>query len=188
MDSVHENDLASQSNIAVAPVAATGLAGLIERGILASRYALVPFYLGLGVSLVLLLGKFAQTSFRLIMQTFSDEVDALITGILTLIDMTLVGNLIIIVMFAGYENFVARLPASAQGNRPDWMGQVTYGAIKLKLLTSIIAITAIHILEDFMHVDEVSNREMGWSIGTLVAFAFTGSVLVLMDHFSNDKH
>ena len=98
------------------------------------------------------------------------------------------GNLLVMVMFAGYENFVSRFGEITKGNRPDWMGNVGFGALKLKLMTSIIAIAAIHMLEDFMHVAEIDNRELGWSVGTCGAFVVSGLLLALMDRLGGSGH
>jgi uncharacterized protein (TIGR00645 family) len=157
------------------------LASAIERGILASRWLLAPMYLGLAISLLLLLGKFAQETVELARHSGTEYAYRLITGILSLVDLSLMGNLVVMVMFAGYENFVSRFGGVTKGNRPDWMGKVGFGALKLKLMTSIIAIAAIHVLEDFMHVAEIDNRELGWSVGILLAFVVSGLLLALMD-------
>jgi uncharacterized protein (TIGR00645 family) len=164
------------------------LASAIERGIFASRWLLAPLYLGLTVSLLLLLFKFAQRTVELVYKSGAEDANKLITGILSLVDVSLMGNLLVLVMFAGYENFVSRFGEVTKGNRPDWMGNVGFGTLKLKLMTSIIAVTAIHMLEDFMHVAEIDNRELGWSVGILLAFVVSGLLLALMDRLSGNGH
>ena len=164
------------------------LASAIEHGIFAGRWLLAPMYLGLAVSLLLLLFKFALGTVELARHTGTEDVHKLITGILSLVDLSLMGNLLVMVMFAGYENFVSRFREVTKGNRPDWMGKVGFGALKLKLMTSIIAIAAIHMLEDFMHVAEIDNRELGWSVGILLAFVVSGLLLALMDRVSGSGH
>lgn len=164
------------------------LASAIEGGIFASRWLLAPMYLGLVVSLLLLLGKFAQKTVELARQTGTEDANKLITGTLSLVDLSLMGNLVVMVMFAGYENFVSRFGEVTKGNRPDWMGKVGFGALKLKLMTSIIAIAAVHMLEDYMHVAEIDNRELGWSVGILLAFVVSGLMLALMDRLGGGGH
>ena len=144
----------------------SSLATAIERGIFASRWLLAPMYLGLAVSLFLLLFKFAQKTVAVARYTDADYGNRVITGILSLVDLSLMGNLLVMVMFAGYENFVSRFGDVTKGKRPDWMGKVGFGALKLKLMTSIIAIAAVHMLEDYMHVSEIESRDLGWSVGT----------------------
>jgi uncharacterized protein (TIGR00645 family) len=164
------------------------LASAIERAIFASRWLLAPLYLGLAVSLLLLLFKFAEKTVELAHRTGTEDASKLITGILSLVDLSLMGNLLVMVMFAGYENFVSRFGEVTKGNRPDWMGKVGFGALKLKLMTSIIAIAAVHMLEDNMHVAEIDNRELGWSVGILLAFVVSGLLLALMDRLSGSGH
>lgn len=145
-------------------------------------------YLGLAVSLFLLLFKFAQKTVDLARYTGTDDTSKVITGILSLVDLSLMGNLLVMVMFAGYENFVSRFGDVTKGKRPDWMGNVSFGALKLKLMTSIVAIAAVHLLEHFMHVAEIDNRELGWSVGILLAFVVSGLLLALMDQLGGKGH
>jgi uncharacterized protein (TIGR00645 family) len=164
------------------------LASAIERAIFASRWLLAPLYLGLAVSLLLLLFKFALGTVELAHQTGTGDANKLITGILSLVDLSLMGNLLVMGMFAGYENFVSRFGDVTKRNRPDWMGKVGFGALKLMLMTSIIAIAAVHLLEYFMHVSEIESRDLGWSVGILLAFVVSGLLLALMDRLSGGGH
>lgn len=164
------------------------LAHLIERAIFASRWLLAPLYLGLAISLMLIVAKFAQGTIELARNTRVENTDKLITGILSLVDLSLMGNLLVMVMFAGYENFVSRFSDVADEKRPDWMGNVGFGALKLKLMTSIVAIAAVHVLENFMHVTELDDRELSWSVGILLTFVVSGLVLALMDRLGGDAH
>ena len=121
----------------------------VERTIFASRWLLAPFYLGLAVSLLVLLAKFGQKMGALITNALFAGGADVITGALSLIDLSLIANLLLIVMFSGYENFVSRFELSDQKYKPSWLGHVNFGDLKLKLLTSIVAISAVHLLESF---------------------------------------
>jgi uncharacterized protein (TIGR00645 family) len=107
-----------------------------------------------------------------------------ITDVLSLIDLSLVANLLLMVMFAGYENFVARFELEDHKYRPSWMGRVDFGELKLKLLTSIVAITAIHVLESFMNIGTTSDRELAWNVVILIAFVLSGVLLAIMGRVS----
>lgn len=156
----------------------------VEQTILASRWLLVPFYLGLGISLIVLLIKFGQKMVTLILATFISGSNDLIMNVLGLIDLSLLANLLLIVMFSGYENFVSRFELDDQKYKPAWMGHVDFGELKLKLLSSIIAISAVHLLETFMNIHEASDREIEWSIGIQMTFILTGLLLALMNRVS----
>ncbi len=169
------------------PAPASLFARLVEQGIFVSRWVLAPIYLGLSVTLLLLLGKFVQKAVALIINIPHEGDDALIIGVLALIDLSLVANLVLMVMFAGYENFVSRFDAITH-DRPAWMGHMGLSDLKLKLLTSIVAISAIHLLEDFMHIDEIDNRELGWALGIHLAFVVSGVLLALMDRVAVSRH
>ena len=156
----------------------------VEQTIFASRWLLVPFYLGLVVSLIVLLIKFGQKMVTLVFATLISGSSNVITNVLSLIDLSLLANLLLIVMFSGYENFVSRFELDDQKYKPAWMGHVDFGELKLKLLSSIIAISAVHLLETFVNIDEASDREIEWSIGIQITFVLTGLLLALMNHIS----
>lgn len=164
------------------------LAGAIERVIFSSRWLLAPLYLGLIISMLLLLSKFGQDTFELARRSRSEDSSKLITDVLALVDLLLIGNLLVMVMFAGYENFVARFSTVTKEKRPNWMGSISFGTLKQKLMTSIVAIAAIHVLEDFTHVSDLSDRELGWGVGILLAFVVSGALLALMDRLSGGDH
>ena len=154
---------------------------MFERVLFSLRWVLAPIYFGLGLSLFLLLFKFGTAAWSLILAAASGDTDPVIVGLLGLIDISLMANLILMVIFAGYENFVSRVEAGDHPDRPDWMGQIGFTEIKLKLMTSIVAISAVHVLEDFMDIGHLSDRELGWSAGLLVLFVFSAVMLAYMD-------
>lgn len=157
----------------------------IERGfenlIFGSRWLLAPFYLGLSLSLGLLLLKFAQRAFELLVHAFSTDGSEVIVGVLALIDLSLMANLVLMVIFAGYESFVSRLDVDGQQDRLGWMGQIGFGDLKLKLMASIVAISAIHLLEAFMNTEHMTDRKLAWLVGIHMAFVSSGVLLALMD-------
>jgi uncharacterized protein (TIGR00645 family) len=155
-----------------------------ERFLFASRWFMAPFYLGLALSLVVLLVKFTQELFHFIV-TVIDSSDAdVILGILTLIDLSLAGNLLLIVIFSGYENFVSKMDHVDEAHRPDWMGKVDFGGLKLKLLASIVAISAIHLLKAFMDVSKYSDRDLMWLTIVHGVFVASGVLLAWADRLS----
>ena len=157
---------------------------VVERTIFATRWLLAPFYIGHAVSLVVLLIKFAENTITLVANTQIHGSSEVITDVLSLIDLSLVANLLLMVMFAGYENFVARFELEDRKYRPSWMGRVDFATLKLKLLTSIVAISAIHVLEIFMNVRTTSDRELAWSLAILIGFVLSGVLLAVMGRVS----
>lgn len=159
---------------------------MFERLLFSSRWLLAPFYLGLAVSLALLLCKFTLSAVDLVLHGLTGSEDHLIVGVLGLIDVSLMGNLVLMVMFAGYENFVSRMDLHDHPDRPSWMGRVGFGELKLKLMTSIVAISAIHVLEDFMNAPNLKDRELAWRAGLHILFIISGVLLAWMDRLSHD--
>lgn len=164
----------------------------IERGIEAvlfgSRWLLAPVYLGLAGGLVIILIKFVQDLVELCLHIPSATGDETIIGVLTLIDLSLMGSLVLMVMFSGYENFVSKFEGVDHADKPSWMGHVDFTDLKLKLMGSIVAISAIKLLESFMNTEHLSDRELGWSVGIHMAFVVSGLLLAVMDRISAKDH
>jgi len=156
----------------------------METVIFASRWLLAPFYLGLAVSLVVLLIKFAGELFHIATHAFTATESEVILGVLALVDLTFTGSLIIIVIFSGYENFVSKIDHSGHRDWPEWMGTIDFSGLKLKLLSSIVAISAIQLLKQFMSIQNVSDREIMWLVIVHVVFVVSSVLLALSDRIS----
>ena len=157
----------------------------VELALFASRWLLAPLYLGLIVALGVILYTFFSQLFSLLAALPGMKETAVVLALLTLIDLTLVGNLLLIVMLAGYENFVSSLSADAPKDRPGWVGKVDFGGMKLKLIASIVAILAIHLLEIFMTPAKLDPTTVGWLIGIQLTIVFSGLVLAATDYISD---
>jgi uncharacterized protein (TIGR00645 family) len=153
----------------------------LEKLLFAGRWLVAPFYLGLVLSLAALLVTFFRELAHFIMTIGTATESTVILGILTMIDLSLLGNLVIMVVFSGYENFVSKMDDVTQKDRPDWMGTIDFSAMKLKLLGSIIAISAIHVLKAFYNVENISDRNLMWLLIIHVTFVVSGLVLALSD-------
>ena len=157
----------------------------LEVTLFASRWLLAPFYLGLVVALGGLLVVFSRELFSEMSQVLIMKTQDAILMALSLIDLSLAGNLILIVTFSGYENFVSKIDAANQRDRPDWMGTVDFSGLKMKVIASIVAISAIALLRAFMQLlepDSVLDRnKLMWLIIIHLTFVVSGVLLATMD-------
>ena len=153
----------------------------LERFIFGSRWLMAPFYVGLIGALGALMVKFVQELFHLLPDVLELKDGEVILGVLTLVDLSLAGNLLLMVIFSGYENFVSKIDVGDHRDRPDWMGKVDFGGLKLKLIASIVAISGIHLLKSFMNVENVSRDDLLWLVILHMAFVTSGVLLALMD-------
>jgi uncharacterized protein (TIGR00645 family) len=112
-------------------------------------------------------------------------VDDAILGVLALIDLSLAANLLMIVIFSGYENFVSRMDMKNHEDRPDWQGDVDFAALKLKLVASIVAISGIHLLKVFMDVTKYTDSQIKWLVIIHLVFVISGVLLAAMDWIAN---
>ncbi len=124
--------------------------GPLEAVLFGSRWLMAPFYLGLVAALAGLLWVFVDELVRELAHLPTMKPDDAVVMALSLIDLSLAGNLILIVIFAGYENFVSRIDAAHEADRPGWMGKVDFSGLKIKLIASIVAISAVALFKTFM--------------------------------------
>ncbi len=170
---------------------------LIERGMYASRWLLAPIYLGLTLALIMLMVKFFQEVFHVMPLLFSHvgvtEGD-LILLVLALVDMAMVGGLIVMVMFSGYENFVSKLDVEG-GEKLDWMGKLDAGTLKQKVAASIVAISSIHLLQKFIGVEKLYKDfpdEAGdmllWFVIIHITFVLSAFSMGYLDKLTKHSH
>lgn len=146
---------------------------------------MAPFYIGLVGALFVLLFAFGRELLHFIMGITSLSSNDAVLGTLALIDLSLAGNLLIIVIFSGYENFVSKMDVGDHSDQPAWRGTVDFSGLKLKLVASMIAISGIHLLKVFMDVNKVSENEIRWMVTIHLVFLSSGVLLALMDKISS---
>ena len=166
---------------------------LLERTLFGSRWLMAPFYLLMVVALGVLLVKFCQELIHIVMHTVTmTEADAIL-GVLSLIDISLAGNLLLMVLFSGYENFVSKMDVRDHEDRPSWMGKVDFSGLKLKLIASIVAISGINLLKNFMALDRIpitpsKETELLWLVIIHGTFIVSGVLLAFMDKIIAQTH
>jgi uncharacterized protein (TIGR00645 family) len=159
---------------------------ILERFLFASRWLLAPFYVALVFGLLTLLAKTAQEIWHFVLNIPNATDSDVILGVLSLIDLTFTGSLIVIVIFSGYENFISKIDEAAHKDWPDWMSKIDFTGLKLKLLSSIVAISAIQLLKAFMNVKNIPDRELMWYVIIHLVFVGSGVILALTDKISGE--
>jgi uncharacterized protein (TIGR00645 family) len=157
----------------------------LETTLFASRWLLAPLYLGMILALAVIMIVFARELFTELAHVTSLDDEGAILLSLSLIDLSLTGNLLIIVMFSGYETFVSKLHTDADVDRPAWMGKIDFSGLKLKLIASIAAISAIALLRAFLPLGDsnapVDGERIRWMVVIHLTFVVSGVLLAAMD-------
>ncbi len=151
-----------------------------ERLLYASRWVLAPIYFGLSIALFALAIKFFQELLHLFPNILELHEDQLVLALLGLIDMALVGALIVMVMFSGYENFVSDIDVEGV-NKLGWLSHLDPSTIKLKVAVSIVAISAIHLLRAFMDAQKISNDKLMWYVIIHLTFVVSAVMMGYLD-------
>lgn len=157
----------------------------LEAALFSSRWLLAPFYVGLVVALAMLLIVFVRELLGSIPEIMDLDAEKTILAVLTLIDLSLAGNLVLIVIFSGYENFVSKIDTGDSEDRPSWMGTLDFSGLKMRLIGSMVAISAISLLRAFVSLTEsgtgLDERKLFWLVALHVTFLFSGVMFALMD-------
>jgi len=157
---------------------------VLENGLFMSRWLMAPFYVGLVVALAMLLVVFVGELIESVPRILEAGSEEVILTVLTLIDLSLAGNLVLIVIFSGYENFVSKIDIEGHEDRPSWMGTLDFSGLKIKLIGSIVAISAISLLRAFMTLTqqtEVDEARIFWLVILHLTFVTSGVLFAAMD-------
>ena len=160
----------------------------IEKTLFATRWLLAPIYLGLSLAVLALGIKFFQELVHIAPIIFSMKESDLVLTVLALIDIALVGSLIVMVMFSGYENFVSRIDLDDGADKLDWLGKLDANTLKLKVAASIVAISSIHLLRIFVEAQSVPNDKIMWYVIMHMAFVISALLLAVLDRIAFAAH
>ena len=160
---------------------------LLENLMFRSRWLLAPFFFGLLVAIAALLVKFAKQLAALVAAILGGGEHEVIVLVLTLIDSALIASLLLIIAFSGYENFVSKIGAGDHEDRPAWMGKIGFSDLKLKMMGSIVAISAVELLQAFINADRLTNTQLGWRVGIHLAFVVSGVLFAVTDRITEGR-
>lgn len=160
---------------------------LLESLMFRSRWLLAPFFFGLIVAIAALLVKFAKQLAALVAAVLAGGEHDVIILFLSLVDSALIASLLLIIAFSGYENFVSKIGAGDHEDRPAWMGKIGFSDLKLKMMGSIVAISAVELLKAFIDADQLTNTQLGWRVGIHLTFVVSGVLFAVTDRITEGK-
>ncbi len=149
----------------------------MEGIIFSSRWFQAPLYLGLIVAGILYAYKFLVELIHLVTSVNSMSEEVLMLGVLTLVDITMVANLLVMVIIGGYATFVSRINLQGHPDKPDWLDKIDAGALKVKLATALVGISGIHLLKAFINIKEKTNDQIMWQVIIHVVFLLSSIML-----------
>jgi uncharacterized protein (TIGR00645 family) len=158
----------------------------LENAMYASRWLLAPIYFGLSLGLLALMLKFFQEVFHVLPNIFSMAESDLILVLLSMVDMSLVGGLLVMVMMSGYENFVSQLDIDENKEKLSWLGKMDSSSLKMKVAASIVAISSIHLLRVFMDARNIETQYLMWYVIIHMTFVISAVLMGVLDKLT--KH
>jgi uncharacterized protein (TIGR00645 family) len=154
----------------------------IQAAVYFSRWLIVPFMLGLLCCLIMIIYRFFADLFEIAIKLASTPWHDLVVDVLNLVDLTLVANLILIVIFSSHENYIQKVEP---GEHPDWppgLTNVDFGALKLKLLGSITGIAAVDALAWYLDLEKYTDTsKLSWAIAFPLMFVVAMVLLAIAD-------
>jgi uncharacterized protein (TIGR00645 family) len=159
----------------------------IEATLYWSRWLLLPVYFGLAALLILLGFVFVRELVDLALSAETLNENDVILATLTLIDLSLVASLVVMMVLSGYENFVSRLEVAEGAGRLSWLGKLDASGLKLKVASSIVAISSIHLLKSFMKIESVPNDKLMWLVIIHMTFVFSTVLMALVERLIPEK-
>jgi uncharacterized protein (TIGR00645 family) len=181
---------ASAAALSTEPPSMKSVELFIERVLMASRWVLVVFYLGLAAALVVYAVSFIAKFAKIVGSVFVLREADMILAMLGLIDAALVASLIVMVMLSGYENFVSRIDQAAANAEIAWLGKLDAGSLKIKVASSIVAISSIHLLQVFLNLQSYSSSQLLWATIIHLTFVVSALILAILDRivsYGKDK-
>ena len=155
---------------------------LLNRAVVATRFILVVFYLGLAVALAAYAVRFASKVWSFAGTALGGASDTdMLLGLLYLVDSALVASLVAMVSLSSYDSLVSRLVNADGNSKIEWVSNLDPGNLKLKVSIAIIAISSIHLLQKFMNVDSLPDRDIAWALGIHGMFVVGALALGLLD-------
>lgn len=158
---------------------------IAEKFLYASRWLLAPIYLGLSFGLLILGIKFFQEVIHVFPLILSQSEADVVLLILSLIDLSLVGGLLVMVMLSGYENFVSSIDIKEGTEKLSWIGKMDAGSLKQKVAASIVAISSIHLLKIFMNAEAIDNDKLMWYVLIHLTFVLSAVLMAYVDRLNH---
>ncbi len=153
----------------------------VERFIFFSRWFQAPMYLGLCVIGFVYSYKFAAELVHIVAEVGTLSEEAFMLGVLTLVDITMVANVLVMVIIGGYATFVSRLPLNDHEDKPDWLQRVDAGTMKVKLAASLVGISGIHLLKSFINIGNKDPEQVTMQIIIHVVFVVSALLLAVTE-------
>ena len=159
---------------------------LLEQSMFSSRWFMAPVYIVLSITLFVIMAKVVQLFVHELFYFFNMSMNELLLFVLHIIDLALIGNLVLMIIFAGYENFVSKIDVAKESkDKPDWMGKVDFSGLKLKLIASVVAISSIGLLEAFISIESKTEKEIYLMVLIHSVFILSGVILAIMDYIAS---
>ncbi|MGD2081856.1 MAG: TIGR00645 family protein [Chromatiales bacterium] len=140
-------------------------------------------YLGLAVLLMLLTLGFVSDLISMVPKVAALSEKDIILATLSLIDLVLVASLVVMVIISGYENFVSRIELAESDEKLSWVGKLDSGTLKLKVASSIVAISSVHLLKAFMNVQQIPNDKLIWLVAIHMTFVVSALLMAVIERF-----
>jgi uncharacterized protein (TIGR00645 family) len=174
------------------PPQATAFERNFELWLFRARWLLAPIYAGMVVALAGLVVVFGIELKHTAEQLFSAHPKYTLVTIIQLVDVSLAASLVLVVVLSGYRNFISERGPDSTSAAPRWMGDIDFAGLKLKLMSSLIAISGVALLKAFVELTDDEGgpdaQRLAWMIGIHMTFVISALLLALTDFLTSKSH
>ena len=161
---------------------------ILEKIIFGSRWLQAPLYAGLILGGILYAYKFIVELVHMCASINEITETVLMLGLLTLVDITMVANLIIMVIIGGYSTFVSRIDLDKHEDKPEWLNKIDAGTLKVKLAGSLVGVSGIHLLQVFINIENKDSENVKWQVIIHLVFLTSSLALAFTEKILHQKH
>jgi uncharacterized protein (TIGR00645 family) len=165
---------------------------VIEGGIFASRWLLLPLYVGMVIAQVIFAAVFAIEFWHVVHEVWTHGFHGtggltatVLVAVLEMLDIIMVANLVLIVVIGGYATFVSKLDLAGHVDRPAWLDHIDPGTLKTKLAGGLVGVSGIHLLQSFVHMSQpekvVNTQHVMLQIGIHIIFVIAVLIMAWSD-------
>jgi uncharacterized protein (TIGR00645 family) len=161
---------------------------VVQRILFSSRWLLVPLYFALALLLIAFSVHLVRELVEIAYNALTSRDVDLIAAALTMLDLTLMGGLVIMVMLSGYENFVSKLKIAEAEENVAWLGRLDFGSLKVRVLVSIVIISAVELLKVMIDISDYPTERVMWMVAIHLTLVISVMALACLDRLSISKH
>lgn len=158
----------------------------LERALLATRWILLPLFASLLLGVIAIYGVVIREIIHTAALMATGTEIEIVISILTVLDLVLIANLLVMIAVGSYESIIARFTVTKTPNMPEWLGKLDSGNVKVKVAVAIVMISAIHLLQLYLRNGATTHLLIFAAVH--LVFVVSAVMMAWADRLGRDPH